>query len=317
MCFKEITLNIANNIVLVTCFLFSAAYLIYFLIIKKRKTKIGYILVAILIILFGLLINKGVINNMKKCAAQIVTNVNKEEEPNSTTTNITTTITTTKKTETTTKNTTKTTTTNKSETYVGETSKGYQLEKKSGAYYIDHYLIVNKSYPLDSNWIPSNTYSKISAEICKTCIDNTAYESWLKMKNDAISIGLNIYIASGYRSYQYQGELYQSYLKRDGKDAADTYSARAGHSEHQSGLAFDLNSVDSSFAATDEGKWVNDNAHLYGFIIRYPKDKTNETGYKYESWHLRYVGLELAEKLYNDGNWITMESYFGIDSKYS
>ena len=136
------------------------------------------------------------------------------------------------------------------------------------------------------------------------------------MKNDATSIGLNIWIQSGYRSYEYQQGLYEKYVSRDGKQQADTYSARPGHSEHQSGLSFDLNSVNDSFAATDEGKWVQDNAYLYGFIIRYPKDKSNETGYKYEPWHLRYVGKDLASKLYNNGDWITMETYFGIDSRY-
>jgi D-alanyl-D-alanine carboxypeptidase len=97
---------------------------------------------------------------------------------------------------------------------------------------------------------------------------------------------------------------------------ADTYSARPGHSEHQTGLCFDLNSIDDSFAYTNEGKWVNNNAHLYGFIIRYPKGKESITGYQYESWHLRYVGKDLANKLYNDGNWLTMEEYYGLSSKY-
>ncbi|MFA7064153.1 MAG: M15 family metallopeptidase [Bacilli bacterium] len=200
--------------------------------------------------------------------------------------------------------------------YVETTSKGYILEKIDGAYYIDGYIIVNKSYPFSDSWIPSNTEEEINNDICKNCLDKEVYNMWSQMKNDATSIGLNIYISSGYRSFSYQKGLYEHYINKGGKDYADITSARAGHSEHQSGLAFDLNSVDDSFSATDEGKWVNNNAHLYGFIIRYPKDKTNETGYKYESWHLRYVGTYLADKLYNNGNWITMEDYFGLDSQY-
>ena len=102
-----------------------------------------------------------------------------------------------------------------------------------------------------------------------------------------------------------------------GSEAADKYSARAGHSEHQTGYCFDLNTIDDSFAFTNEGKWVDNNAYLYGFIIRYPKGKEELTGYQYESWHLRYVGKDLAKVLYNNGDWITMEEYFGLTSKYN
>ena len=136
------------------------------------------------------------------------------------------------------------------------------------------------------------------------------------MQAAAKADGLNIYISSGFRSYSYQKNLYNNYVNRDGVVAADTYSARAGHSEHQSGLAFDVNTINDSFANTEEGKWLNDNCYKYGFILRYPKGKSDETGYQYEPWHFRYVGVELAEKLYNNGNWITVEDYFGITSKY-
>ena len=137
------------------------------------------------------------------------------------------------------------------------------------------------------------------------------------MKSDASSIGLNLWAQSGYRSYDYQNDLYNGYIKRNGKKAADTFSARPGASEHQTGLAFDLNTITNSFKDTAEGKWVNKNCYLYGYILRYPEGKTNETGYIYEPWHIRFVGKELAKKLYNNGNWITMEDYFGIDSKYN
>ena len=137
------------------------------------------------------------------------------------------------------------------------------------------------------------------------------------MKADMASLGLNIWIQSGYRSYNLQESLYNKYVNRDGKLAADTYSARPGYSEHQTGLAFDLNSISDDFQYTSEGKWVNENAWRYGFILRYPKSKESITGYKYESWHLRYVGKDLASKLYNNGDWITLEEHFNLTSKYA
>ena len=136
------------------------------------------------------------------------------------------------------------------------------------------------------------------------------------MQGEAKALGLNLVLSSGWRSYWDQQIIYNNYVSKDGQEAADTYSARPGYSEHQSGMCFDLNSVNDSFTNTNEGKWVNDNAFKYGFIIRFPKGKENETGYQYESWHLRYVGKELAEKLYNDGEWISLEGYYGISSSY-
>lgn len=196
------------------------------------------------------------------------------------------------------------------------TSKGYTLKIENGVASIDGLLIVNKTYSLPSTFKPANPNSEVTSERCNSCLDKDVMKAFNLMKSDARSIGLNIYIASGYRSYSYQERLYNNYTMVSGVDGADTYSARAGHSEHQTGLCFDLNSIDDSFAYTDEGKWVNNNAHLYGFIIRYPKGKESITGYQYESWHLRYVGVELASKLYNDGEWTTMEEYYGITSNY-
>ena len=137
------------------------------------------------------------------------------------------------------------------------------------------------------------------------------------MQADMKALNLNIWLSSGYRSYYDQKYIYNNYVARDGQTAADTYSARPGHSEHQTGLAFDVNQINSSFDNTAEAKWMSDNAWKYGLILRYPKGKTNETGYMYESWHFRYVGKELAEKLYNNGDWITLETYFGITSQYN
>ncbi len=202
----------------------------------------------------------------------------------------------------------------------GKTSKGYTITEIDGVTYIDGYLIANKSYFLPESYVPQNTYTKADGNAtrqCPTCIEKTAYNAFKDMKADAGALGLNIYISSGFRSYITQSNIYNRNVKNNGQEKADTYSARPGSSEHQTGLCFDLNTIDSSFANTSEGKWVNQNAHKYGYIIRYPKGKTEETGYIYEPWHLRYVGTELATKLYNNGNWLTMEDYFGIKSEYS
>lgn len=196
------------------------------------------------------------------------------------------------------------------------TEKGYTLVMKDGMAYIDGHLIVNKTYSVKEDYQPQNPEEPVTEERCINCLEKEVMSAFQLMKSDATSVGLNIYIASGYRGYTYQEKLYNNYTAVSGTEQADTYSARPGHSEHQTGLCFDLNSVDDSFANTDEGRWINENAYLYGFIIRYPKGKENITGYQYESWHLRYVGKDLAEKLYNNGDWITIEEYYGISSSY-
>lgn len=201
---------------------------------------------------------------------------------------------------------------------IGKTDNGYTIELVNGVTYIDGIMMVNKTYPLPSDYIPLDTYESAfnRTNTCNTCINKIAYNAFLDMKADALTLGLNLKLSSGYRPYSTQKTIYNNYIARDGKTAADTYSARPGYSEHQSGLCFDLNSISDSFANTNEGKWINENAYKYGFTIRFPKGKDEYTGYKYESWHLRYVGEELATTLYNDGNWLSMEEYFGIKSEY-
>lgn len=195
-------------------------------------------------------------------------------------------------------------------------SKGFSIQTINGITYVDGVLIANKTYSLPSDFIPQDPEVPVTSQRSTTSLDRTLMSAWRTMQADASSQGLNIYIASAYRSYSYQVNLYNSYVARDGKAAADTYSSRPGNSEHQTGLCFDLNSIDDSFGDTAEGRWVNDNCYKYGFCIRFPKGKDAYTGYQYESWHLRYVGKDLAEKLYNNGNWISLEEYFGITSKY-
>jgi len=185
----------------------------------------------------------------------------------------------------------------------GKTSKGYNIEVKNGITYIDGILIANKSYSLPSSYNPG--------DLLDVFLDN-----FKKMQNDASNEGVGLNVISGYRSYSRQDSIYNNYVARDGRNAADRYSARPGHSEHQTGLAADINSLGQDFANTNEGKWLNNNCYRYGFIIRYPRGKEDVTGYMFEPWHIRYVGVDLATKLYNSGDWITLEEYFGIDSKY-
>ncbi len=182
------------------------------------------------------------------------------------------------------------------------TSKGFQGEIIDGVTYIEGTLIVNKTYSLPSTY--GNGLTKETKD------------AFNKLKAAALLDGFNIYIASGFRSYEKQVTLYNNYVKRDGVSGADTYSARPGHSEHQSGLTFDVNEVSDKFHNTPEANWLSDNCYKYGFILRFPNGKADETGFKYESWHFRYVGEELAEKLYNNGDWLTLEGYFGITSEY-
>lgn len=166
--------------------------------------------------------------------------------------------------------------------------------------YIDGILIANKTYALPSNYDPGT--------------DSTALAAFDEMQKAAYADGCNIYISSGYRSYARQVEIYNRYVAKDGQEYADTYSSRPGFSEHQTGLTFDLNSIDISFADTPEGKWVAENCHKYGFIVRYPKDKEDITGYTYEPWHIRYLGVEKATAVYESG--LCLEEYLGITSSY-
>jgi D-alanyl-D-alanine carboxypeptidase len=136
--------------------------------------------------------------------------------------------------------------------------------------------------------------------------------------NAAQRAGFRLILLSGYRSEAYQKKIYENYVKKL-KTRATMASARPGYSEHQTGLAVDVNRDKDlkclampCFAAMPEAKWLADHAHEYGFIVRYEKGKESSTGYEYEPWHLRYVGRDLAEELFNDNK--TMEEFFGVAS---
>ena len=169
-----------------------------------------------------------------------------------------------------------------------------------GLTYIQGVLIANKSYSLPADFNPG--------------LDPTCQNQFYKLQSDAAAQGLNIWLSSGFRSYDYQNQIYNNYVARDGQAAADTYSARPGHSEHQSGLAIDVNQIDDSFIGTPEAIWLENHCHEYGFILRYPQGKQDITGYKYESWHIRYVGTDMSYPIHDSG--LTLEEYFGIDSYY-
>ncbi|MBQ9383518.1 MAG: M15 family metallopeptidase [Ruminiclostridium sp.] len=165
---------------------------------------------------------------------------------------------------------------------------------------VNNIPIANKTYPLPKDYDPGFSPSAKSA--------------LGRMQAAASAEGLNLYAISGYRSYDYQKEVYAGWVKLYGSDA-DLVSARPGHSEHQLGLAVDLNACEYAFADTPEGKWLKAHCAEYGFILRYPSNEARAyTGYSYEPWHIRYVGTELAKTVTESGK--TLEELLGIDSYY-
>lgn len=170
----------------------------------------------------------------------------------------------------------------------------------------DPFVLVNKYYSLSSDYVPSDLINVGNGQRMR----KEAGEALMQMINDIKQTGLYLQAQSGYRSYELQSSLYNNYVAKDGKEEADTYSARPGHSEHQTGLAIDVSrdgTLSKSFENTDQFKWLKENAHKYGFILRYPNDKIYMTGYDYEPWHYRYVGVEVATLIHNEG--ITYEEY--------
>ncbi len=170
----------------------------------------------------------------------------------------------------------------------------------SGATYVQGILIANKTYSLPEDYNPG--------------LDPETESAFNRLSEAAANEGLDIWLASGFRSFDDQNRIYNNYVDDYGQASADTFSARPGHSEHQTGLAIDVNTIDDSFAGTPEALWLEEHAHEYGFIIRYPKGKEGITGYKYEPWHIRYLGVEKAQEVYNSG--LTLEEFLGIDSAY-
>ena len=173
-------------------------------------------------------------------------------------------------------------------------------------------MLVNKYHYLTKDYSPkdivsiSNYYAYGDNEI-----KELVYKQFKKMWNAAKQEDLTLIITSSYRDYEFQDNLWNSRADTYGEEVADSGTARAGFSEHQTGYTLDIvtyNSQLNDFENTDEFKWLQNNAHKYGFILRYPKDKEEITGYDYESWHYRYVGEETATKIKKLG--ITYDEYY-------
>ena len=176
-------------------------------------------------------------------------------------------------------------------------------------------ILVNKHNYLTEDYVPENLENiNSSYALSNMKMVSEAKNAFENLSKDAAKQNLKVIAMSTYRSYEYQVDLYNRYVKTDGKEAAVTYSGRPGNSEHQTGLAVDVYNVKetyTNFEKTKEYTWMQDNAYKYGFILRFPKDKENETGYEFESWHYRYVGLEAA-KYIKEHN-ISFEEYYATN----
>lgn len=217
-----------------------------------------------------------------------------------------------------------TSTTKQSSTGTKTTSDGFNKSQYSLTDPTSIWVVVNKQLPLNPKThvppdlvvptvplrVPGNETMKMRQ------VTATALEALFAAAKTA---NVPMMVSSGYRSYSFQVSLYNGYVQSQGQATADTQSARPGFSEHQTGLAVDVEpadgtcNVDQCFANTAAGKWLAANAYKYGFIIRYPQGLESVTGYEYEPWHVRYVGIPLATEMHNDGIQ-TLEQFFGLGS---
>ena len=175
----------------------------------------------------------------------------------------------------------------------------------------DILVLVNKNNQLNSNFIPTNLESiSLKYSNSEKYLRKEAREAFEKLSRDANNLGYRIVAVSAYRDYNYQKDLFNYYVNTKGLDYALSCSAKAGHSEHQTGLALDVegsNSDYDEFEKSKEFEWMKENAYKYGFILRYPKGKEHITGFKYEPWHYRYVGENIAKYIYENN--LTLEEY--------
>lgn len=176
----------------------------------------------------------------------------------------------------------------------------------------DHMVLVNKYNQLPWQFKQTNLVNmdrKYTVNDGKQyLLERTAYESFVRMADAAKKEGVTIRAVSTYRTEDYQRRLYNKKINTLGKNNVDNYSARAGFSEHQTGLAVDINSTRTSFENTNVFKWLQNHAHEYGYILRYPKGMKWITGYEYEPWHYRYVGVDAAKTIHREGS--TYEQYY-------
>lgn len=177
--------------------------------------------------------------------------------------------------------------------------------------------LVNKEYGLSEDYIPEDL---VTVDV-PTVLENPevkqlreeAATSLKEMFAEAEESGYYLHARSGYRSHDTQVQLFNNYAEEHGEEKANTYSAKPGHSEHQTGLVMDVTSesvnleLEESFGETEEGIWLSKHAHEFGFIIRYPENQEEITGYIYEPWHIRYLGVDVATVVYESG--LTYEEY--------
>ncbi|AOT73127.1 hypothetical protein Gferi_14015 [Geosporobacter ferrireducens] len=182
----------------------------------------------------------------------------------------------------------------------------------------DILILVNKTNGFPSDYKPNdltvpNVRFSFEGPHEKQNMRKEAAQALESLFKSAEREGIYLYAVSGFRSYSRQQAIYKNNVQKLGQIEADRVSAKSGHSEHQTGLAMDITSkgagfaLSEEFAFTREGEWVAENAHKYGYIIRYEKGKEHLTGYKYEPWHLRYVGADAAKEIYEKD--LTLEAY--------
>lgn len=183
----------------------------------------------------------------------------------------------------------------------------------------DYAMLVNKFYYLPSTYSPDDLVSigwdyRLGGKTEYKYARKEVVDAFINMWNDARSEGIYLLVDSAFREYEKQESVYREYENKHGTKFADSIAARPGYSEHQTGLSLDIYSKEctsaSKFKDTKTYAWLIANAHKYGFILRYPKDKEKITGYNYESWHYRYLGVDLATKVYNEG--ITYDEYYAF-----
>ncbi len=173
----------------------------------------------------------------------------------------------------------------------------------NGATYVGGIVIANKAITLPPEF---------GSHIAYDSMEPVVREALQKMNAES---PYYYTVVSGYRDYWSQQAIFQRYVDRDGYDEAVTYSAKQGHSEHQTGYTMDLDSLNESYGSTPEGKWLAENCWKYGFIIRYPKGKESITGYTYEPWHVRWIGRSTAKLVYDSG--LTLEEFLNVEGGWT
>lgn len=198
-----------------------------------------------------------------------------------------------------------------------EVQANIELEKKQRLKKIkDGIVLVNKENKLSSDFVPENLVVANVRSDGDVKLEKETSQMLEKLFAKAEEQGVNLFLVSGYRPYKYQSKIYENSMRVCGAEYTNQYVAKPGTSEHQTGLAADISSVNNrelteQFENTKEGQWLLKNAYEFGFILRYLKGKESITGYGYEPWHIRYVGKEVAKEIENSG--LTLEEYLQID----